>query len=122
MEIVVFRYSTHGFTFHFLPIDKLKIDQRFIKHLGADKESLAIVKSILALAHANHRPVVAEGVETDAIARTLMELGCEHGQGFGLARPMPASAYIRWAKTWDPQAFVQRIHSRGRGNLWTDTG
>jgi diguanylate cyclase (GGDEF)-like protein len=103
--------------FHFLPIDKLKIDQRFIKHLRADSESLAIVKSILALAHANHRPVIAEGVETDEIARTLTALGCEYGQGFGLARPMPASDYIRWAQTWDPQAFVQRIHSPGKVSL-----
>ncbi|EIC21805.1 putative bifunctional diguanylate cyclase/phosphodiesterase [Thiorhodovibrio frisius] len=95
--------------FHSLPIDKLKIDQRFIKRLDSDRASLALVKSILAIAKANNRPVVAEGVESHAIACTLASLGCEYGQGFGLARPMPANDYIAWAEKWDPAAFAKIV-------------
>ncbi|MBK5969819.1 MULTISPECIES: putative bifunctional diguanylate cyclase/phosphodiesterase [Thiorhodovibrio] len=95
--------------FHFLPIGKLKIDQSFIKHLNSDADSLALVRSILALAHANNRQVVAEGVETDAIAQTLAGLGCEYGQGYGLARPMPVSDYISWTQAWDADAFMGRV-------------
>ena len=59
-----------------------------------DRESLLLVKSILAIADTNDKPVVAEGIETDAIARTLAELNCEFGQGYGIAKPMPIEQYI----------------------------
>lgn len=84
--------------FHALPISKLKIDQRFIKSINSDPESLLLVKSILAIANANNKPAVAEGVETDEIAQTLAQLKCEFGQGYGIAMPMPISEYIEWAE------------------------
>ncbi len=84
--------------FHALPISKLKIDQRFIKNIHSDNDSLVLVKSILAIAKANNKPVVAEGVESDSILQTLAQLQCEYGQGFGIAKPMPADEYIRWAQ------------------------
>lgn len=83
--------------FHALPISKLKIDQRFIKSINSDKDSLLLVKSILAIANANNKPVVAEGVETDEIAETLAHLNCEYAQGYGIAMPMPVLDYIDWA-------------------------
>jgi diguanylate cyclase (GGDEF)-like protein len=82
--------------FHALPISKLKIDQSFIKNINSDRESLLLVKSILA--NANDKPVVAEGIETDAIARTLAQLNCEFGQGYGIAKPMPIEQYISWTQ------------------------
>jgi diguanylate cyclase (GGDEF)-like protein/PAS domain S-box-containing protein len=84
--------------FHALPISKLKIDQRFVKSIHSDPDSLLLVKSILAIANANNKPVVAEGVETDEIADTLAQLDCEFGQGYGIARPMPISDYINWTQ------------------------
>lgn len=84
--------------FHALPISKLKIDQSFIKNINSDRESLLLVKSILAIADTNDKPVVAEGIETDAIARTLAELNCEFGQGYGIAEPMPIEQYINWTQ------------------------
>lgn len=84
--------------FHALPISKLKIDQSFIKNINSDRESLLLVKSILAIADTNDKPVVAEGIETDAIARTLAELNCEFGQGYGIAKPMPIEQYINWTQ------------------------
>lgn len=100
--------------FHFLPIERLKIDQSFVKHLNSDRDSLALVRSILALAHANNRKVVAEGVESDDIARTLAALGCEYGQGYGLARPMPIHDYIAWAKNWNAETFMRRLNKGGK--------
>ncbi|MEQ6918176.1 putative bifunctional diguanylate cyclase/phosphodiesterase [Halomonas aquatica] len=92
--------------FHSLPVDKLKIDQRFIRTLLSDVGSLALVKSILAISEANNCFVVAEGVETYSIASALKHLGCDYGQGFGLAKPMSADDYIAWANEWDAQAFI----------------
>jgi diguanylate cyclase (GGDEF)-like protein/PAS domain S-box-containing protein len=96
--------------FHALPIDALKIDQRFIKHLNADPKSLALVKSILAIAQANNcREVVAEGIESYAIANILQQIGCAYGQGYGFAKPMPARDYISWVQNWVPTEFHARL-------------
>jgi diguanylate cyclase (GGDEF)-like protein len=84
--------------FHALPISKLKIDQRFIKSINAEPESLLLVKSILAIAKANNKPAVAEGIETDEIAATLAQLDCEFGQGYGIAMPMPVEQYLSWVE------------------------
>lgn len=95
--------------FHTLPADKLKIDRGFVERLLSDEGSRALIKSILALAEANGRPVVAEGVETLEVARALRELGCQYGQGFGLARPMAREDYLVWARDWTPEAFLDNI-------------
>ncbi|MDP9463451.1 MAG: EAL domain-containing protein, partial [Actinomycetota bacterium] len=77
---------------HRLPIDEVKIDGRFVAGLGVDAERSAIVASVISLAHAMGRAVVAEGVETGAQLERLRSLGCESAQGFFIARPMPADA------------------------------
>lgn len=50
----------------------------------------------MALAAAFHRRVIAEGVETQAHGDKLLQLGCELGQGFGIAPPMPAHEVVDW--------------------------
>lgn len=95
--------------FHALPVDKLKVDKRFVKDLLTDSGSLALIKSILALAQANNRPVIAEGIESYASARMLLDLGCDYGQGFGLARPMTSDAFVNWLENWDPQSFAEHM-------------
>ena len=97
--------------FHALPIDKLKIDQRFIKHLNVDAKSLALVKSILAIAQANRRNVVAEGIESYEIASALKHLGCAHGQGYALAKPMSANDYMLWIQNWVTTQFQERVNT-----------
>ncbi|MBI5088776.1 MAG: EAL domain-containing protein, partial [Actinobacteria bacterium] len=73
---------------HRMPIDEVKIDRSFIAGLGVHGEQSAIVASVISLAHAMQREVVAEGVETaDQLAR-LRSLGCDLAQGFHLASPM----------------------------------
>lgn len=72
------------------PVDRLKIDQFFIRDLETDPSDCAIVRAIISLAHTLGLRVVAEGVETrDHLAR-LKEEGCDEGQGYLFAKPMPA--------------------------------
>jgi EAL domain-containing protein (putative c-di-GMP-specific phosphodiesterase class I) len=75
-----------------LPVDTLKIDRGFIRDLGTDTGDLAIVRSIMALGDAFGLDVVAEGVEMEAAARELLDLGCYRAQGFLLSRPLAAEA------------------------------
>jgi EAL domain-containing protein (putative c-di-GMP-specific phosphodiesterase class I) len=67
----------------------LKIDRSFVNGLGHDAQDAAIVDSVVALARTLHLSVTAEGVETQAQARHLKLLGCDRGQGFLFARPLP---------------------------------
>ncbi|WP_246097875.1 putative bifunctional diguanylate cyclase/phosphodiesterase [Rhodococcus spelaei] len=73
-----------------LQFDVLKIDREFIRDLGDSPADLAIVKSIVTLAKSFDLILVAEGVETEMAARTLLDLGCYRAQGFLLHRPLPA--------------------------------
>ena len=75
-----------------LPVDTLKIDKGFVRELGTDPGDLAIVRAIIALAEAFDLELVAEGVETEAAALTLLRHGCHRAQGFLLSRPIPGDA------------------------------
>ncbi|MGQ0740953.1 MAG: EAL domain-containing response regulator [Alphaproteobacteria bacterium] len=74
-----------------LPIDEVKIDKSFIRHCATHTEDRKIVGAVIALAHALDMQVVAEGVETEATAKLLAELGCDYAQGFLYGRPVTAS-------------------------------
>jgi diguanylate cyclase (GGDEF)-like protein len=75
-----------------LPVDTLKIDRGFVRDLGSNPGDLAIVRAIIALAEAFGLQLVAEGVETDTAALTLMRHGCYRAQGFLLSRPVAGDA------------------------------
>jgi len=79
-----------------LPVDTLKIDQSFVRDMLEDKGDMAIVQGIIALARAFGRETVAEGIETGDHYRVLLDMGCELGQGYGIARPMPADKLANW--------------------------
>ena len=81
-----------------LPVDVLKIDRSFVHHMLDDKQDLAIVEGVIGLARTFGCVVVAEGVESPAQARTLLELGCEIGQGTGVAAPMPSDQVAGWVR------------------------
>jgi diguanylate cyclase (GGDEF)-like protein/PAS domain S-box-containing protein len=85
-----------------LPAELLKIDQSFIRDMLEDPDDLAIVKGVIGLAHAFHRRVLAEGVETIAHGQLLLAQNCELAQGYGIARPMPASDIPHWVSSWQP--------------------
>jgi diguanylate cyclase (GGDEF)-like protein len=76
-------------TLHF---DSLKIDPSFVQRVATDRETRAIVETIINLAHTLHMNVVAEGIETEDQLAGLIEVGCDTGQGFLFSRPLPAEA------------------------------
>ena len=86
--------------FQRLPVDLLKIDKSFVCHMDGNPNDLGIVESIVMLAQAFNRPVIAEGVETIKHAAILLKLRCYLVQGFGIARPMPSDEIIGWIKQW----------------------
>ncbi len=92
-------YSSLAY-FRRLPIDVLKIDQSFVRDMLDDPNDMEIVESVVKLARAFNRSVIAEGVETPEHGALLTLLGCRLGQGFGIARPMPADEVPRWVSTW----------------------
>ncbi|MCA6215814.1 EAL domain-containing protein [Ideonella sp. B7] len=81
---------------HRYPIDQLKIDQAFVRDLGPGSPTLALCKAIIRMAHELGMQVVAEGVETLTQRDLLLQAGCDFGQGYLFARPMPAEAMDAW--------------------------
>ena len=79
-----------------LPADELKLDRSLTHDMGTEARSAIIVQHTVALAHALGLSVVAEGIEDDATGAALAALGCDVGQGFALARPMPVDDFLRW--------------------------
>jgi hypothetical protein len=90
-------------SFRELEVDRLKIDQRFIRDMRHDKGDVQIVESVVRLAQAFERDAIAEGVETAEHITLLTLLGCRLGQGNGIARPMPADEFSEWARSWIEQ-------------------
>jgi EAL domain-containing protein (putative c-di-GMP-specific phosphodiesterase class I) len=79
-----------------LPIDVLKLDKTFVKRQGSDGELSSIVETVVRLGHQLGMKVVAEGIETDQQFRALQSIGCEAGQGWLFARPMPIGQAVPW--------------------------
>jgi diguanylate cyclase (GGDEF)-like protein len=75
-----------------LPVDALKIDKAFVRELGFNPGDLAIVRAIIGLAEAFDLEIIAQGLETQTAARTLLRLGCHRAQGFLLSRPLSTDA------------------------------
>ncbi|MBB4843326.1 diguanylate cyclase (GGDEF)-like protein [Paucibacter oligotrophus] len=72
-----------------LPFDCLKIDQSFVRKLGHSSQDAAIVSAVLNMAEGFGVDVVAEGVETEADALLLRQMGCAHAQGYFFGHPTP---------------------------------
>jgi diguanylate cyclase (GGDEF)-like protein/PAS domain S-box-containing protein len=86
---------------HRYPVDALKIDRSFVTSINQDTGgSDVIVRSTIALAHSLELSVVAEGIETTSQLRRLQAFGCESGQGYLFARPLPRPDVEILLKNW----------------------
>lgn len=95
-----------------LPADCLKIDRSFVHDMLDDKGDLALVEGVISLAHVFQRSVVAEGIETPEHGVLLLRLGCDIGQGYGIAKPMPGTEVAAWVDNYRPHASW---------SLWAET-
>ncbi len=80
---------------HTFPFDILKIDRSFVARMTEGEQPVQIVRTIVELARVLGMDVVAEGIETAEQYELIQKLGCHYGQGFLIARPMPAEAVTR---------------------------
>jgi diguanylate cyclase (GGDEF)-like protein len=81
-----------------LPLDKLKIDQTFVRGLPDDPDDLAISTAIIGMGKALKLKVIAEGVETERQREVLRSVGCHEIQGYLVAKPLPAPDFFRFAQ------------------------
>lgn len=91
-------YSSLGYLSR-LPVDVLKIDSGFVKALGTDLGNTLIVSAVSDLAHKLGMVVVAEGIEEAALVEKARSLGCDLGQGYFFARPLPAPLATAFIET-----------------------
>jgi EAL domain-containing protein (putative c-di-GMP-specific phosphodiesterase class I) len=76
-----------------LPVDTLKIDRSFVVNMTAAQEGLALVSTIISLAHSLKLKAVAEGVETEEQSRLLRLLNCDEMQGYLFSKPVPSEIF-----------------------------
>ena len=76
-----------------LAVDKLKIDQSFVRDVAEDTDDAAIVRAIVQMGHTLNLSVIAEGVETNLQMAFLARCGCDEVQGYLFSRPVPATDF-----------------------------
>lgn len=77
-------------------IDYLKIDQSFVKNMETDTDDVALCEAIIVMAHKLGLAVIAEGVETEGQKNLLLAMGCDYGQGYWFAHPMPETEFVKF--------------------------
>jgi diguanylate cyclase (GGDEF)-like protein/hemerythrin-like metal-binding protein len=93
-----------------LPFDVIKVDQNIMRDVGRDPlKVLSLFRAVVQIGQDLERDVVAEGLEDAGTVEAAGMLGCRLGQGFGIARPMPAPALTDWLKT-QPFHGVDSVH------------
>ena len=83
-----------------LPLNKLKIDQSFVRRIERDPTSRAITNAIITLGRTLQLEVVGEGIESTETLRYLRRYACDQAQGFLFSRPLPAEAFARWYRQY----------------------
>jgi len=106
-------YSSLSYLCRF-PVTRVKLDRSFIHQMVSDGRTLALVRSVIELAHQLGLVCVAEGIETEDQLALLRELGCDEGQGYLFARPLPADAASDMLLTRWPWTALFARTSRGR--------
>lgn len=91
-----------------LKVDRIKIDRQFLTDNDRLNRNLPLVQAVIGLARSLGTEVVAEGVETAAVADRLAGLGCDGAQGFHFGRPMPPDALDDWLDAFDGGSWAER--------------
>ena len=91
-------YSSLSYLKRF-PIDKLKIDQSFVRDITTDADDAAIVQTIISMGHGLRLKVIAEGVETAEQILFLKERQCDEIQGYYFSKPLPAEEFARFVRS-----------------------
>lgn len=99
-------YSSLSYLSRF-PVDRIKIDQSFVREMTARPEAMQIVRAIIALARSFAMKVIAEGVETAEQATALQAEHCDELQGYLASVPLPAEQFAELLATGDPIALDQ---------------
>lgn len=94
-------YSSLSYLKRF-PIDKIKIDQSFVRDVLTDVSDASLVRAVIAMARALRLTVIAEGVETQGQCDFLRTDGCDELQGYHIARPMPAEQILDFVRRYQP--------------------
>jgi diguanylate cyclase (GGDEF)-like protein/PAS domain S-box-containing protein len=90
-------------------VDRLKIDQSFVKKAGTDANAAAVVRTIIAMSHGLNIKVVAEGVETDEQLRFLLRRKCDEAQGNFIGRPVAQEEFCEAVRTYSNQIPLRSI-------------
>jgi EAL domain-containing protein (putative c-di-GMP-specific phosphodiesterase class I) len=89
-----------------LPIDKLKVDQSFVRAIDSDPRSLAVAETVITLAKKLDVEVVAEGIESERALDILRQRGCDLGQGYLISKPLRAEHFAAWYRETGPQRVL----------------
>ncbi|MDN5836518.1 MAG: EAL domain-containing protein, partial [Nitrosospira sp.] len=94
-------------------VDRLKIDQSFVRDLPGNVDAEAIAAAIVAMGLSLGLRIIAEGVETEAQAEFLQSVLCKEGQGYLYARPMAAAEFETWVAAWERHAGNKSLPESG---------
>ncbi|WP_136439791.1 putative bifunctional diguanylate cyclase/phosphodiesterase [Pacificoceanicola onchidii] len=93
-------------------VHRLKIDRSFVSRIDRDEDQHRMLAAILGMADRLGLETLAEGVESVGEHALLSQLGCDHVQGFGIARPMPTDQIVSWAREYSEK--IAEAQSLGR--------
>ena len=99
------RYSSLNYLRRF-SVNRIKIDQSFVRELGLSKDSYAIIQAIVGIAKNFKLQVMAEGVETEQQLAILRQLGCYEMQGYFFSRPLPFEKTIQFLQNSTTQTAL----------------
>ena len=90
-----------------LPLDKLKVDQSFVRRIEQDPACRAVTEAVIALGRSLRLSIHGEGIESEDTLLYLEEQGCHQAQGYWFSKPLPAAEFLQWYREqWDKKAGV----------------
>jgi diguanylate cyclase (GGDEF)-like protein len=99
------------------PVDRLKIDQTFVRDIVEAWDDAAISAAVIRLGHVLNIKVIAEGVESPEQLKFLIAQGCDEMQGFLFSRPLPVDEFPSFAANYDPSLFIAFARNCGAARV-----